>query len=266
MRGALVAHANASWRSPRGHARGPDERCCIHQAGWFEKSQGPSFLWVFSTVTSMIYWVIFSGVLAGEKRRVTLIWIMSPRHQAPTATFSLLSINNAQPLTLRVAHPFVPLPLSSALFLFLSSRTNSLYLDFFFYTGIYTESFGCNTSDVIWFQSRISTLPAVCTFAISRSAVSRIKASDPIYLASSPVYPSRSRLARESAFEMLGNATLYHSFRWKNTLRLMDLIISMIYATRYRNRSARSEFRIKIDDVLRRYILSKLFFFRSRYN
>lgn len=199
MRGALVAHANASWRSPRGHAPGPDERCCIHQARWFEKSQGPSFLWVFSTVTSMIYWVIFSGVLAGEKRRVTLIWIMSPRHQAPTATFSLLSINNAQPLTLRVVHPFAPLflcPSPSSSFS-LRARTVSLSLRFFFYSGIYTESFGCNTSDVIWFQSRISTLPAVCTFAVSRSSISRIKASDPIYLASSPVYPSRSRLAHE---------------------------------------------------------------------
>lgn len=131
MRGALVTHANASWRSPRSHARGPDERCCIHQAGWFEKSQGPSFLWVFSTVTSMIYWVIFSGVLAGEKRRVTLIWIMSPRHQAPTATFSLLSINNAQPLTLRVAHPFAPALPSSVSSSSLRARTASISISFF---------------------------------------------------------------------------------------------------------------------------------------
>lgn len=112
----LVAHANVFWCSPRTAAAlvAPDERCCIHQAGWFEKSQGPSFLWVFSTVTSMIYWVIFSGVLADEKRRVTLIWIMSPRHQAPTATFSLLSINNAQPLTLR-SPPCSPLRALSCL-------------------------------------------------------------------------------------------------------------------------------------------------------
>lgn len=128
----------------------PDERCCIHQAGWFEKSQGPSFLWVFSTVTSMIYWVIFSGVLAGEKRRVTLIWIMSPRHQAPTATFSLLSINNAQPLTLRSPSPSLALlpPLRV-----LPSPSISFPS---FFRSIYIESLGCNTSDVIWFQLRIS--------------------------------------------------------------------------------------------------------------
>ena len=87
----------------------PEERCCIHQARWFEKSQGPSFLWVFSTVTSMIYRVIFTGVLASEKRRVTLIWIMSLRHQPPTATFSLLSINNVQPSSLFA----LPFPFSS---------------------------------------------------------------------------------------------------------------------------------------------------------
>jgi len=129
----------------------PDERCCIHQAGWFEKSQGPSFLWVFSTVTSMIYWVIFSGVLAGEKRRVTLIWIMSPRHQAPTATFSLLSINNAQPLTLRS-----PLPSSSPPSPRILSFSPSISLPSFLLHSIYIESLGCNTSDVIWFQLRIS--------------------------------------------------------------------------------------------------------------
>ena len=104
----------------------PEERCCIHQARWFEKSQGPSFLWVFSTVTSMIYRVIFTGVLASEKRRVTLIWIMSLRHQPPTATFSLLSINNVQPSSL-FALSFPPFPSPSLFFLQPSYNPSSLF-------------------------------------------------------------------------------------------------------------------------------------------
>lgn len=166
----------------------PDERCCIHQAGWFEKSQGPSFLWVFSTVTSMIYWVIFSGVLAGEKRRVTLIWIMSPRHQAPTATFSLLSINNAQLLTLRSFPLPSPLPFSYSPFAI-------DFFSFFSFAQVFISSH-LNVIRAMWsdFSCESQTLPAVCTFVIPRS---RIKASGPIYLVPQPDYPSRSRLVRE---------------------------------------------------------------------
>lgn len=191
----------------------PDERCCIHQVGWFEKSQGPSFLWVFSTVTSMIYWVIFSGVLAGEKRRVTLIWIMSPRHQAPTATFSLLSINNAQPLTLR--SPSLPLPLLLLLLIVFFLRYRFLFLPRFF-SAVFISSH-LDVIRAMWsdFSCESQTLPAVCT--LSWSCAPRIKASNPIYLVPQPDYPSRSRLARASALEMWGasySLMLHHNF-WK---------------------------------------------------
>lgn len=91
---------------------------------------------------------------------------MSLRHQAPTATFSLLSINNVQPSSLSLPSRQPPsrslsLPLSPVLAPSLFPLLQPLHLRTNFLLAIYTDSLRYNTNDAIRFRLRIS--PTTCS-------------------------------------------------------------------------------------------------------